>query len=286
MADQIPLKVHRTNGNTDALAEFRSGDTIPVEHGGTGATDAAQARANIGAASQVALVNHLNDSNNPHGLDAQKVGAVPLASRGQPNGVCELDGGGKVPLARIPATAIPSVHVVADAAARLALDVQEGDEAKQIDDGSHWIYDGSQWRQYPRNLFGTEFHHAADPDVHTTTSTTFQTELELNVTSLPLGTYRLGWSYGWNHDTTWADFEAWLLIDWDDALTQPSHRQEPKDNAGNYNSTGSDQRHYVTRFLYLENFQGDHIFAIEYRSRASGKKASIWQQQIELWRVA
>jgi len=65
-----------------------------------------------------------------------------------------LDGGGKVPVAQIPATALPEVHVVADAAARIALTVQEGDEAIQTDDGSHWIWDGAAWFERPT---GTNF---------------------------------------------------------------------------------------------------------------------------------
>lgn len=65
------------------------------------------------------------------------------------NGVAALDAGGKISVAQIPAIAVPSVSVVADAAARLALTVQEGDEAIQLDDGSNWIYDGTTWQLRP-----------------------------------------------------------------------------------------------------------------------------------------
>lgn len=71
------------------------------------------------------------------------------AQKGAVNGLATLDAGGKIPVAQIPATALPQVYVVANAAARLALTVQEGDEAIQIDDGSHWIYDGSTWYLRP-----------------------------------------------------------------------------------------------------------------------------------------
>jgi len=76
-------------------------------------------------------------------------GAIQSSEKGAANGVASLDASGKVPTAQIPASALPEVHVVADAAARLALTVQEGDEAIQTDDGSHWIYDGTSWYQYP-----------------------------------------------------------------------------------------------------------------------------------------
>lgn len=49
MADVYPVKVLRTLGDTDALAEFYVGDTVPVDAGGTGADNAAGARTNLGA---------------------------------------------------------------------------------------------------------------------------------------------------------------------------------------------------------------------------------------------
>jgi hypothetical protein len=74
---------------------------------------------------------------------------VPLTQKGAASGVATLDSGGLIPVAQIPPRSLPDMTVVADAAARIALTVQEGDEAKQLDDGSHWIYDGTAWHQYP-----------------------------------------------------------------------------------------------------------------------------------------
>ena len=70
---------------------------------------------------------------------------IPVAEKGVANGVATLDATTKIPLAQIPKGALPEVYVVADAAARLALTVEEGDEAIQLDDGSQWIYDGAIW---------------------------------------------------------------------------------------------------------------------------------------------
>ena len=69
--------------------------------------------------------------------------------KGVGGGYASLDGTGKIPVAQLPATAIPSVFVVADEAARLALTVQEGDEAIQTDNNTQWIWDGSTWIQRP-----------------------------------------------------------------------------------------------------------------------------------------
>lgn len=45
----IPLKANKTGTTVDALAEYEAGDATPIEHGGTGATTASDARANLGA---------------------------------------------------------------------------------------------------------------------------------------------------------------------------------------------------------------------------------------------
>lgn len=121
MADKYPVKVVAAGVS---LGEFAVGDSVPVDAGGTGGVTAPAALSNLGAEAS--------------------------ANKGNPNGYPSLDGGGKIPVSQIPATALPEVHVVADAAARLALVVQEGDEAIQLDDGSHWIYDGTTWYERPQ----------------------------------------------------------------------------------------------------------------------------------------
>jgi len=50
MADQTPIKVVRSSGDSIGLAEYTSTDTVPVANGGTGATTAAGARTNLDAA--------------------------------------------------------------------------------------------------------------------------------------------------------------------------------------------------------------------------------------------
>lgn len=48
MADKVPLKAIFTGGVPTALGEYGTGDTIPIIHGGTGATTAGNARTNLG----------------------------------------------------------------------------------------------------------------------------------------------------------------------------------------------------------------------------------------------
>lgn len=69
--------------------------------------------------------------------------------KAEANGIATLDAQGKIPLTQIPATAITSVFVAADIAARDALEVESGDVCKVLDDGSGnvatYIYTGTTW---------------------------------------------------------------------------------------------------------------------------------------------
>ena len=47
MADKIPVKAIYNGSNVEALGEYVTGDTIPVANGGTGATNATDAKVNL-----------------------------------------------------------------------------------------------------------------------------------------------------------------------------------------------------------------------------------------------
>jgi len=81
-------------------------------------------------------VQHTAD--HKHGGDDEVATVTPAA-----NAIPKADGTGKLAVGWLPASSLPEMFVVADATARIALTVQEGDEAKQTSDGSHWIYDGT-----------------------------------------------------------------------------------------------------------------------------------------------
>ncbi|MEM7310984.1 MAG: hypothetical protein AAF682_30220 [Planctomycetota bacterium] len=116
----------------------------------------------------------------------------------------------------------------------------------------------------------------------TTTSTSFVTKLSGTTASVPAGTYRVAFSYGWNYDDNATDFEARFLLD---GVASNLHVQEPKDIAGTFGSTGTDQRFYVNRVLYFDLTAGTHDLDLEYRSTLAGAEASIWDAVIEIWRV-
>lgn len=61
MADKLPVKANFTGADVTSLGEFAAGDTVPVASGGTGAADAAGARANLGAQPINATLTAISD---------------------------------------------------------------------------------------------------------------------------------------------------------------------------------------------------------------------------------
>jgi len=134
-----------------------------------------------------------------------------------------------------------------------------------------------------QNIFGSEFQISQSLGVTTTTSTTFQNKVTLTTTLLPAGTYRLGVSYGWNHDSQQNDFEARIREGGIDI--GEIHKQEPKDSAGSFSTTGSSQRYYVQRTLYRTLTSGVQTYTLDFRTDSGGDESSMWDAVIELWRV-
>jgi hypothetical protein len=62
----IPLRVKRDGtGNTDGLAEFQTGENVGLEHGGTGASNAAEARTNLELANVAVSSDYADLLNKP-----------------------------------------------------------------------------------------------------------------------------------------------------------------------------------------------------------------------------
>ena len=117
------------------------------------------------------LGNTITENYQEHSTAIQTIlqdldGYVEKTQKGAANGVATLDSGGKIPSAQIPAVALPEVHVVLDDAERLALSVQEGDEAIQTSDGQHYIYDGSDWYVRPVNPHSVDHHQGGADQVN------------------------------------------------------------------------------------------------------------------------
>ena len=133
------------------------------------------------------------------------------------------------------------------------------------------------------NVFGRDAFDVSDAVVSTTPSTTFQDKINQTLT-LEGGRYRISYSYGWNHNSQATDFEARILVD--SVVQGQIHKQEPKDSAGSFGTTGSDQRHIVTRVFYINLTPGTHVLQLQFRTSNAGTASSIWDAMIEGWRVS
>lgn len=140
----------------------------------------------------------------------------------------------------------------------------------------------TDWSLVP--VFGSEYLYIEDETVSITTSTTFQEKLSLSTpATLPAGTYRIGWSYRFNHNNNGNDFEGRVQLD--NTTDIDFVKVEPKDSAGNFGGSGSSQRYVVSGFKNVVLTAGVHTIDIDYRTDSGGINSAIWEARIEFWRV-
>lgn len=131
-------------------------------------------------------------------------------------------------------------------------------------------------------VWGSDAAFAESLPVSVTTSTSESKKVLLEVTASASGTYRIGWSYGWNYDATSYDFRGHLYLD-DSELWE--HCQEPKDSGGSsWEKTGTDQKHRTGGHRYVDLTAGSHTFLLTWHSSSNGNEASIWDAVLEFWR--
>lgn len=124
------------------------------------------------------------------------------------------------------------------------------------------------------NIFGTEFQQAVSDTSSTSASTTYVNKVTLTTTSLPLGTYRIGWSAETSNATTNNSVDARVQLN---GTTDLGFRiQESQDVRDWYNFHG---------FVY-QSLSGVNTITIDYRAFPSAGNMSIRRARIELWRVA
>lgn len=133
-------------------------------------------------------------------------------------------------------------------------------------------------------VFGTEVHQAESLSVSTTTSASPQNKVSMVTATLTGGLYRLEVHYGWNTDAATSDFFA--QVQQDGVTLGEPHQQEPKDTAGSWGSTGTNQRHYLTRVFYRTLSAQSYTFTLDYNAEFGGTVASIWDASMTLWRMS
>jgi hypothetical protein len=130
-------------------------------------------------------------------------------------------------------------------------------------------------------VFGQNYKFAVDRTVTTTTELSVE-KLVLDVDVMSDGFYRIGWSYNWNHDSTGYDFLAKIKID---NMIIMEHRQEPKDSAGRFGNTGTDQKIPVGGFDVVKLTKGKKRIILSFGSSKNRYRSSIWNIALEFWRV-
>ena len=148
----------------------------------------------------------------------------------------------------------------------------------------------------PAPIYGTEFQKAESLIVSVSTSSTFATKVLLNTASIPAGTYKISWSYGWSYNAGTTDFEARVVLDGVQATVDDYlmlHAQEPQDTAGTglgrYSTTGTDQAQRAAGFYYKTfGVAAAHAIKLDWRTTTLGlgSEASIWDAFIEIVRVS
>jgi len=123
--------------------------------------------------------------------------------------------------------------------------------------------------------FGNDFAYDESNTQSTTTSTTFQQKVTLQVSNLlSSGTYRIGWYCEMRTDTI-ADF-MYMRVQQDDTTTLCEPVIEPKDTDNYYPLSGFAYVELVTSTTY--------DFDLDYRSE-NGDDTYIRNARLEFWRV-
>lgn len=146
-----------------------------------------------------------------------------------------------------------------------------------------WTSDKVNSEILSSTIFGSEYNYSESLSVTTTNATVYVPKLKLTTTSLPNGTYRVGWSYSYNHNANTNDFLGRIQLN--DSNTITLLRVEPKDSAGSFGSTGTNQRYSASGFINL-TLSGINELDIDFASSSSGTTSGIWDARLELWRIS
>lgn len=133
-------------------------------------------------------------------------------------------------------------------------------------------------------LFGAEYATAFDATVRSSGSTGWNQGVRLSTGSIPAGTYRLGWSFLWNHDDKGSKFQA--QVEQDDTTQLHFQEHRPVHDGGSFGATGTDEKYHSSGFTYVTLAAGSYNFDLDFSSNVAGKTSSMWDARLEIWRVA
>ena len=239
--------------------------------------------------------NHIADTNNPHATDLGNLGTGTLAELNAlvTNATLDDVSGSRTP------TAHAATHVLGGAdeidGDRLDIDYTPSSytpatTAPEVNDvdhlSAHLTGINNALGTLLARVYGTNLVFVESLGNSITTSTAFVQKLRLSST-IPAGgtgTYRLDWSYFWNHDSQANDFLA--RIQQNDASTLMDHQQEPKDSAGS-GTGGTDQRFPASGMIFLSLTAGvAYNFDLDFATNDGNSSSAMFEARMTLYRIA
>ncbi|MFW9871745.1 MAG: hypothetical protein ACFFG0_01500 [Candidatus Thorarchaeota archaeon] len=124
-------------------------------------------------------------------------------------------------------------------------------------------------------VFGSWYSWVDSISESNTNSTTLISKLQMSLSSIPEGYYRVGWYFEWRRNSTGSDFIGQVLID--SSVDISNMNIESKDS-NSWHPVGG---HAV---VLLES--GSHTIDIMYCGESSGASSYIRNARIEFWRMA
>jgi len=130
------------------------------------------------------------------------------------------------------------------------------------------------WQSSP---FSSFFQAVSIDAATTTTSTTYQLRLNLTTSSLPSGTYRIGWMYEWTCNVAATSYSGRVQIN--NTTTIMDHLEMPQDIAGT-------QWHQVSGYYNATSMSGIQSIDLDYATTTSGNTVGIRRARLDIFRVA
>jgi hypothetical protein len=129
------------------------------------------------------------------------------------------------------------------------------------------------------SIFGGEYDYAESESESSTTSNTYQQKLRLTTSTVPAGTYRIGWSFA--HASTTDKLDCGFKIELDDTtvLSEPIPNMKGKSAGGSY--------YGMSGFKHTSLTNASHTIDIDYIANLNLEAGTTYikQARIEIWRV-
>lgn len=126
----------------------------------------------------------------------------------------------------------------------------------------------------------TDYEYAESLGESSTTDTAWQEKVDLNVSNIPIGNYRIMWSYEWAYSRNRDPGANYgIHLDWG-AVTLTEIEMTPTQTYGEGGFYGQVGQGYTT----LSG--GDHKIALNYHSGIGTATAYVRRSRIEMWRIS